>query len=422
MNNTLPNVLPVSFFADEQRQQADEEDLWYSRCAPLPSVMNDDHDDKFSLRRFLTAAAAYFAALVVLLSCVWANPAFAERVKDLASIQGVRHNQLVGYGLVVGLDGSGDQTTQAPFTAQSIGNMLAQMGVNMTAEEARKLQLKNVAAVMVTASLPPFAQPGQVIDVNVSSMANAKSLSGGTLVLTALKGADGNVYAMAQGSVVIGQEGAFPGGARVTPTSKAAGRVPGGATVERAVPSNVGQSGIVFYELDSMDFSTARRVVNVINKRYGRQTAQAVDGRRIAVRVPTSANERVAFLGGVENLEVRPEMGLAKVVINPRTGSVVMNQKVALEPCAIAHGNLSVVVDDRSTTLGKDVGTQFVKRGDDDPSDARTGQSMVSVDRGASLAEVVRALNVLGASPADLLAILQAMKAAGSLRAELEVI
>lgn len=351
------------------------------------------------------------------------NDVHAERIKDVASIAGVRQNQLVGYGLVVGLDGSGDQTTQTPFTAQSIGNMLAQMGVNLTADEARGLQLKNVAAVMVTAQLPAFAQPGQMLDVHVASIGNAKSLSGGVLVLTPLKGADGQVYAMAQGNVVLGQEGASPGGAKITPNNKASARIPSGATVERTVPTNVGQSGLVYYELRTTDFSTANILANAINKNFGKNTAQALDGRRIVVKVPQIAGERVSFLSEVENLEIETALALAKVVINPRTGSVVMNQKVQLQACAIAHGNLSLIVDDRSTTLGKDVGISYVKNNaDDEPEDVKTHPTLLGVQEGANLAEVVQALNALGATPADLLAILQAMKAAGSLKAELEII
>lgn len=361
--------------------------------------------------------------LALIMSIILFAPvANAERIKDLATIAGVRQNQLVGYGLVVGLDGSGDQTTQTPFTAQSIGNMLAQMGVNLTADESRSLQLKNVAAVMVTAQLPAFAQPGQQLDVNVASIGNAKSLSGGVLVLTPLKGADGQVYAMAQGNVVLGQEGASPGGARITPNNKASARIPSGATVERTVPTNVGQSGLVYYELKRTDFSTANILANAINKNFGKNTAQALDGRRIVVKVPQIAGERVAFLGRVENLEIAAAPLLAKVIINPRTGSVVMNQRVQLESCAIAHGNLSLVVDDRSTTLGKDMGISFVKTDPDDPEDVRTHPTLLGVNEGANLAEVINALNALGATPADLLAILQAMKAAGSLKADLEVI
>lgn len=338
--------------------------------------------------------------------------AWAERVKDLASIQGVRNNQLVGYGIIVGLDNSGDQTTQTPFTTQAIGNMLSQMGVNLTAEQATKLQLKNVAAVMITANLPPFSRPGQAIDVTVSSMGNAKSLRGGTLIMTPLKGADGQVYAMAQGNVLVGGAGASAGGSKVTVNHLSAGRIPGGATVERAVPTTIGQGGFVYYELGNADFGTAQNVVDAINRAMGPGTAQAIDGRRIGVRVPEDADARVAFLGMVDNLDVRAVAGQAKVVINPRTGSVVMNQKVTLDPCAVAHGSLSVVVDAGQPAAGQGTDIQLTQ----------ANGSLMNVKAGVSLADVVKALNALGANPLDLLAILQAMKAAGSLRAELEVI
>src|SRR5574343_1307826 len=275
-----------------------------------------------------------FRRAAILAACVlplWAQPVLAERIKDLASIQGVRNNQLLGYGIVVRLDSTGDQTTQPPFTTQAIGNMLSQMGLNLTPEQATKLQLKNVAAVMVTSSLPAFARPGQPIDVTVSSMGNAKSLRGGTLLLTPLKGADGQIYAMAQGSVLVGGSGASSGGAKVTVNRLSAGRIPGGATVERSVPTAIGEGGVVYYELAATDFGTARNVVDAINKTMGAGTAQAVDGRRIAVNVPEDGNARVTFLGKLENLDVRPGISQARVVVNPRTGSVVMNQKVTLD-------------------------------------------------------------------------------------------
>lgn len=337
-------------------------------------------------------------------------PVLADRIKDLAVLQGVRNNQLIGYGLVVGLDGTGDQTTQTPFTTQAIGNMLSQMGVNLTADQATKLQLKNVAAVMVTASLGAFAKPGQALDVTVSSMGNAKSLRGGTLLLTPLKGADGQVYGMAQGNVMVGGVGAGAGANTVTVNHLSAGRIPGGATVERGVPTALGQGGFVYYELAESDFGTAMNMVDAINRTMGDGTAQAVDGRRIALRAPESADARVSFLGRVENLEVRVAVAQARVVVNPRTGSVVMNQRVSLQPCAVAHGNLSVVVDGAAGRGGPDVQVN------------QDGSSLVNVKSGASLADVVKALNSLGANPMDLLAILQAMKAAGALRAELEVI
>lgn len=350
-------------------------------------------------------------ACALALSLLLPAAASAERIKDLATLQGVRNNQLIGYGLVVGLDGTGDQTTQTPFTTQAIGNMLSQMGVNLTPEQASKLQLKNVAAVMVTANLGAFAKPGQQIDVTVSSMGNAKSLRGGTLLLTPLKGADGQIYGMAQGNVMVGGVGASGAGNSVTVNHLSAGRIAGGATVERSVPTTVGQDGFVYYELAQSDFGTATSMVKAINKAMGEGTAQALDGRRIALRAPDTNDARVAFLGRVENLEINAAAAQAKVVVNPRTGSVVMNQRVALQPCAVAHGNLSVVVDGGQGGM-PGAGVQVTQ----------TGGAMVDVKTGANLAEVVKALNSLGANPMDLLAILQAMKAAGALRAELEVI
>lgn len=340
------------------------------------------------------------------------QPVFAERIKDLASIQGVRNNQLIGYGIVVGLDNTGDQTTQTPFTTQAIGNMLSQLGVNLTTEQATKLQLKNVAAVMVTAVMPPFSKPGQAIDITVSSIGNAKSLRGGTLLMTQLKGGDGQVYAVAQGNVLVGGVGASSGGSKIAVNHLSAGRVPAGATIERDVPTAVGQGGFIYYELGSSDFGTVQNMVEAINRAIAPGTARAVDGRRIAVRAPDDIDQRVAFLGRLEDLDVKPAVGNALVVINPRTGSVVMNQKVTLDPCAVAHGSLSVVVDAGNQATGQ-------------PADIQVKQangSLVNVKVGANLAEVVRALNALGANPLDLLAILQAMKAAGALRAELEVI
>jgi flagellar P-ring protein FlgI len=363
----------------------------------------------------MTNSGKVFRQAVIVAACLLpllSQPVLAERIKDLASIQGVRNNQLIGYGIVVGLDNTGDQTTQTPFTTQAIGNMLSQMGINLTSDQTTKLQLKNVAAAMVTATLPAFARPGQPIDVTVSSVGNAKSLRGGTLLMTQMKGGDGQVYAIAQGNVLVGGVGASSGGSKVTVNHLSAGRIPDGATVERAVPSAVGQGGFVYYELGTSDFGTVQVVVDAINRSMGPGTAQAVDGRRISVRAPEDADARVAFLGRVENLEVKPVAGLAKVIINPRTGSVVMTQKVTLESCAVAHGSLSVVVDAAQPMTGQGADIQV----------KQDGGSLMSIKAGANLSDVVKALNALGANPLDLLAILQAMKAAGALRADLEVI
>ncbi|TMQ78364.1 flagellar basal body P-ring protein FlgI [Candidatus Accumulibacter phosphatis] len=358
------------------------------------------------------------AALAGMLSA----PVTAERIKDLASVQGVRNNQLIGYGLVVGLDGSGDQTTQTPFTTQSIINMLAQLGTTLPTTQS--LQLKNVAAVMVTANLPPFARVGQQIDITVSSMGNAKSLRGGTLLMTPLKGADGQIYAQAQGNLLVAGAGAAAAGSKVVVNHLLAGRVVGGATVEREVPTALGQGPFVHYEMATTDFGTTQRVVEVINREIGPGTAQAVDGRLIRVIAPEEANSRVAFLGRVEALEVRPTQTVAKVIINPRTGSVVMNQKVTIDSCAVAHGNLSVVVNSEQKVSQPNAlaGGQTVTTTQSEIEIKQGGGSLIQLKAGVSLAEVVKAINALGAGPQDLLSILQSMKAAGALRADLEII
>ncbi|HUW76059.1 MAG TPA: flagellar basal body P-ring protein FlgI [Gallionella sp.] len=347
--------------------------------------------------------------------------ASAERIKDLASIQGVRDNQLIGYGLVVGLDGSGDQTTQTPFTVQSVITMLSQMGVNMP--QSTSLQLKNVAAVVVTAMLPPFAKPGQTIDVTASSIGNAKSLSGGTLLMAPLKGADGQIYAMAQGNLLVGGVGASSGGSSVQVNHLSVGRVPSGATVERAVPTVLGQGGFINLELNSSDFTTASRVVNAINGQVAPDLASALDGRMIQVRAP-AGSERVAFISRIENLEVVPAEGVAKVIINARTGSVVMNQAVTLLPCAVAHGNLTVVINaDNSVSQPNPLARGKTVQTSNATIDIKSEKgSVVQLPNGVSLTDVVNALNSIGATPQDLLSILQAMKSAGALRAELQVI
>lgn len=362
-------------------------------------------------------------AALCLVAGAFTGTAQAERIRDLASIQGVRPNQLLGYGLVVGLDGSGDQTTQTPFTVQSITTMLSQMGI--TLPPGTNLQLKNVAAVMVTALLPPFARPGQPLDVTVSSMGNAKSLRGGTLLLTPMKGADGQVYAMAQGNLIISGAGASQGGSSVQVNHLSAGRVPGGATVERAVASSVALGETVRLELHITDFDTARRIALAINLNVSPGAANALDGRVIEVRAPASTNDRVSFLAQLENLSIDVGTGIAKVIINARSGSVVMNQAVAIEPCAVAHGNLSVSIQSTpviSQPGPLSTGGQTVVTEKTDIQIRAEGGNLIMLERGAKLADVVKALNSLGATPQDLLAILQAMKSSGALRAELEVI
>jgi len=329
---------------------------------------------------------------------------------------------LVGYGLVVGLDGSGDQTTQTPFTTQSIINMLAQLGTTLPTTQS--LQLKNVAAVMVTTSLPAFSRIGQQIDVTVSSMGNAKSLRGGTLVMTPLKGADGQIYAQAQGNLMVGGAGAVAPGAKAVINHLLAGRIVAGATVEREVPTSLGQGPFIHYEMLGTDFGTTQRVVEVINREMGSGTAQAIDGRLIQVIAPEAANDRVSFMGRIENLEVRPMKSMAKVIVNPRNGSVVMNQMVTIETCAIAHGALSVVVNTEQQVSQPNAlaGGQTTTTSQSDIEIKQGGGALLQLKAGVNLSDVVKAINALGANPQDLISILQAMKAAGALRADLEVI
>lgn len=355
------------------------------------------------------------------LSLFVAPVAQAERIKDLASIQGVRHNQLIGYGLVVGLDGSGDQTTQTPFTVQTITSMLQQLGINVPTT-GTQMQLKNVAAVMVTASLPPFAQPGQTLDITVSSIGNAKSLRGGTLLMTPLKGADGNIYAMAQGNVVVSGTGGAIAGAKPTPNHLSVGRISAGATVERSVPNVLAQGNQIHLELNENSFSNAKLVVEAINRRFGANTAAAQNGRVIRVRVPVGMDEKVSFLASLESIDVRPAKSSAKIILNARTGSVVLNQAVMLEPCAVSHGNLSVVVSNANGAGQQGAAAQeAVTQASQIEIKKEQGQVLL-LKNAPSLADVVKALNAIGATPQDLLAILQAMKVAGSLRAELEII
>jgi flagellar P-ring protein precursor FlgI len=362
-------------------------------------------------------------ALLLSLAVVLAPISHAARIKEVASVAGVRSNPLTGYGLVVGLDGTGDQTTQAPFTGQSLTAMLQQFGVLLP--QGVTMQPRNIAAVMVTASLPPFAQPGQQLDINVSSIGNAKSLRGGTLVVTPLKGADGQIYAMAQGNLIVGGAGASAAGSKVQINHLSAGRVPEGATVERAVATPLNQGEYLQLDLNSNDYNTAREVARAVNARMGNGVAQAMDGRVVRVRMPDGMDARVAFMADIENLPLELAAPAAKIVINARTGSVVVNQNVTLNPCAVAHGSLSVTINSTpvisqpspfshsGTTVSKEKADITIKQ---EPG------SLIQLPAGTKLADVVKALNSLGATPQDLLAILQAMKTAGALNAEIEVI
>ncbi|WP_454872791.1 flagellar basal body P-ring protein FlgI [Paraburkholderia xenovorans] len=388
------------------------------------------------LNRFARIVQLGRAAALLVLACAAlpvATPAHAERLKDLVQIQGVRDNPLIGYGLVVGLDGTGDQTTQTPFTTQTLANMLANLGISINNQAAgstnqqsslSNIQLKNVAAVMVTAVLPPFARPGEAIDVTVSSLGNAKSLRGGTLLLTPLKGADGQVYALGQGNLAVGGAGASANGSKVQVNTLAAGRIAGGAIVERAVPTSVSQAGTMQLDLNDMDYDTTQRVVAAVNNAFGSGTATALDGRTIQLRAPSDPEQQVAFMAQLQNLDVKPAQAAAKVILNARTGSIVMNQMVTLQNCAVAHGNLSVVINTQPVVSqpGAFSNGQTVVAKQSQIQMKQDNGALKLVTAGANLAEVVKALNALGATPADLMSILQAMKAAGALRADLEII
>jgi flagellar P-ring protein FlgI len=351
--------------------------------------------------------------------------AHAERVKDLASVAGVRTNQLVGYGLVVGLDGTGDQTTQAPFTVQSIVNMLAKFGVTIPSNV--NPQLKNVAAVTVTAELPAFSKAGQTIDVTVASIGNASSLRGGALLMTPLRGADGEVYAMAQGSVMVSGFGiSGKDGSRVSVNVPSGGRVPNGATVEREVTTKFGSEPVVMLNLNAPDFTTASRLADAINKSLGDGSAHAVDAVSVKVQAPTDETSRVAFISALQEMDVEPGEAPARVIINSRTGTVVIGSHVRVMPAAVAHGSLSVTITERTNVSQPNALSQGGTTVTTPRSDIAIGQPgdsrMFLFNAGVNLDEIVRAVNQVGAAPGDLVAILEALQQAGALRAQLIVI
>ncbi|MGD8525668.1 MAG: flagellar basal body P-ring protein FlgI [Thioalkalispiraceae bacterium] len=360
---------------------------------------------------------------LTLLLLIATQPVFAERIKDIATVAGVRSNQLVGYGVVIGLDGTGDQTSQTPFTVQSLKNMLGKFGVNLP--PGTTLQPKNIAAVMVHASLPPFSKPGQSIDVTVSSIGNAKSLRGGSLLMTPLKGVDGEVYALAQGNLVVsglGAEGAD--GSKITINVPSVGRIPNGATIERSVNTPFGETNSLVLNLHQSDFTTAHRVSKEINNVIGPGTAKPIDASSIRVNAPRDMSQRVSFVSLLEGLEVAPDSAPARIIVNSRTGTVVIGQNVRVMPAAVAHGSLTVTITESARVS--------------QPAPLSTGQTAVvpesdieieqQADRmflfepGVSLDEIVRAVNQVGAAPGDLVAILEALKEAGALRADLIVI
>lgn len=364
-----------------------------------------------------------YITLLHILFCVVAMPVHSERVKDLTSIQGVRDNPLIGYGIVVGLDGTGDQTMQAPFTSQSLNNMLSQMGI--TVPPGSNMQLKNIAAVMVTAKLSPFAHSGQSIDVVVSSMGNAKSLRGGTLLMTPLKGSDGQIYAMAQGHVLVGGVGVSSGGNSLKVNQLNGGSISGGAIIEREITNNFARNGVINLQLNENSFALAQSISDAINHLNSSGTATPLDPRTVQLNLPKSPREQVKFLAKVQDINVKRPISEAKVVINSRTGSVVINRSVELESCAVAHGSLSVTVE-RQTQVSQPntafAGGQTVVTRNTNLDIREKGDQLQKVNASVQLNQVIQALNRLGATPTDLMSILQAMESAGCLRAKLEII
>jgi len=382
-----------------------------------------NHRTSLSLTRpgALRLALTALAALTVFGA---AAPVHAERIKDIAMVAGVRTNQLVGYGLVVGLNGTGDQTTMAPFTMQSVENLLQRFGV--TIPPNTNPMINNVAAVTITAELPPFVKPGQTIDVTVASIGDAQSLRGGNLLLSALRGADGEVYAMAQGNVLISGFGVQgKDGSKMSLNVPSSGRIPNGATVERAVPVHFTGDAHIVLNLNTPDFTTAARVAAGINKVLGEDTAEALDAVSVRVKAPQSADQRTAFIAMLEDIQVDPGEAPARVIINSRTGTVVISSQVRVSAAAVAHGSLSVTITERQdvsqpnpfsqtgTTVTTQRSTIDVKQ-----SDAH----MFVFQAGVNLDEIVRAVNEVGAAPSDLVAILEALREAGALRAQLIVI
>lgn len=371
-----------------------------------------------SPRKLLRALSAGIPAGLLLLT-----PVHAERIKDIAGIAGVRGNQLIGYGLVVGLDGTGDQTSQTPFTIQALKSMLAQFGVLMP--DNVNPQLRNVAAVTVQATLPPFSKPGQTIDVTVSSIGNAQSLRGGSLLMAPLLGADGEIYALAQGNLIVGGFGIEgDDGSRVSLNVPSTGRVPNGATVERIVPSALGTAESLVLNLHSPDFTTAYRMAESINASLGAGVANTIDPISVRVRAPIDEDQRVGFISHIENLIVDPAPAAARVIINSRTGTVVISSNVLVSPAAVAHGSLIVRITETDLVSQPNAFSegQTVVVEQSDIEVEQGGSRMFVFEPGVTLNEIVEAVNQVGAAPGDLVAILEALREAGALRAQLIVI
>jgi flagellar P-ring protein precursor FlgI len=355
----------------------------------------------------------------------------ADRVKDLATLAAQRPNQLIGYGLVVGLQGTGDDAS-VPFTTQSMKAMLAQMGVRIdgpltdfeTAATAARVDIKNTAAVLVTADLPGFAKPGQRIDINVSAIGKASNLRGGSLIMTAMRGVDGEIYALAQGALTATGIDASAAGSKVQIGVPTSARIPGGAIVERIVDTPFESAENVIYNIRENDFSTTTAIVNAINKKFGGDVAQAIDGVSVSVRAPQNLNQRVAFMSMVEALEVTPGEPPARVVINSRTGTVVINRSVRVTAAAVSHGTISVAITATNEVSQPNMlaGGQTTEVQNADIKVAEPNKPMFLFQPGVELRQIVDAVNQVGATPSALIAILEALKSSGSLRAELVII
>ncbi len=349
--------------------------------------------------------------------------AHADRVKDIATLQGVQSNFLVGVGLVTGLDGTGDQTTQAPFTAESFRAYLDQFGIPMPA--GQNFQLRNVAVVSVQAELPPFIKPGQTIDVTVSSLANAGSLRGGTLERTFLQGVDGQTYAIAQGNLIVGGLGVgADDGSRISINVPSVGRIPGGAITVQEVLTSFAQGDHIIYNLKRADFTTAKRLSRAVNDFLGEGTAQALDAVSVKIHAPLDPQTRVAFVSELENIEIDQGEAVARVIVNSRTGTIVIGQHVRVSPAAITHGSLSVTIAESPTVSQPEPFSdgQTVVVADSSITVNQESNRMFLFDTGTTLSDIVQAINAVGAAPGDLAAILEALKQSGALRADLIVI
>jgi flagellar P-ring protein precursor FlgI len=374
---------------------------------------------------------SFIKTCLLSLACGLAMPVWADRVKDLVTVAAQRPNQLIGFGLVVGLQGTGDDAS-VPFTTQSMKAMLAQMGVRIDgpmsdfeqAASASRIDIKNAAAVMVTADLPGFAKPGQRIDVNVSAIGKATNLRGGNLILTAMRGVDGEIYALAQGALTATGIDASAAGSKVAIGVPTAARIPAGAIVERAVETPFEKAEFLVMNLRDNDFSTSSSIVTAINKKFGEGVAQAVDGTSISVRAPQDLNQRVSFMGLLENIEVTPSEPNARVVINSRTGTVVINRAVRVTAAAVSHGTISVAITATNEVSQPNALSQGETR-DVQNADIAVNEPknpMFLFKPGVDLREIVDAVNQVGASPSSLIAILEALRSSGSLRAELIII